>query len=159
MWPLQVTFDEDRFGCSISTQPADADCRFDKTLDDRQVWIGNVNHTELPPGSVLHFAVFGLINSPYAEATDSFVVTTMTRAGYLIDRADNGLTVENDCNWPCLECDSSDKSKCLACLSTSSHTIHHEDSCLDACPDGWYSAHLQCHRCSDDCKTCSGSAS
>ena len=92
------------------------------------MWIKNINKEELGAGYVLQFRVFGLVTSPYAAVTDSFVVTTMTKAGYLVDRTSEGLTAENDCDWPCLSCDSSSPAKCTSCLSTFKEGSHQPDA-------------------------------
>jgi hypothetical protein len=67
------------------------------------MWISNINAVSLGSQSVIQFSVFGLINSKQAQATDSFIITTMTGdQAVLFDTASSGLTVTNDCDWPCL---------------------------------------------------------
>jgi hypothetical protein len=58
----------------------------------------------------------GFINSRFAAATDSFIITTrLDELEYVVDQRDHGLSIELDCDYPCTACFLEEPSTCRNC--------------------------------------------
>ena len=61
--------------CTISTRPEGIEkCRMEST----SVFFYDINDKTLLEGKTMQFSIFGLKNSMFAEATDSFIITTLS---------------------------------------------------------------------------------
>lgn len=116
-----------------------------------------INSATINAGTFITITVNGIQNSQYAAATDSFGIMTLTSDGYSIDQKDTGLTVTNNCDYPCKTCSGS-TSTCTSCDLASTYKLFYNNQCLKSCLTGYYGANYQCLPCDSNCRDCSGGA-
>ena len=74
-YPEQLEMDGRHLECTISTRPEGIKkCRKEAT----SVFFYDINDETLLEGKTIQFSIFGLKNSMLAEATDSFIITTLS---------------------------------------------------------------------------------
>ena len=106
-----------QFACNANI--GTATCTLDTAT--RTIMVRDAFSNDFSSAGSITISLFGLKNSAFAAATDSFTVLTQTTSGigttaYLIDQATSGLTVVNTCDYPCKTCDATVKSTCLSCF-------------------------------------------
>ena len=74
-------------------------------MESESIYFYEINDEVLLEGKTIQLTVFGLRNSLFAEETDSFIITTLSDKYTKVDWQSEGLTVENNCDWPCLSCE------------------------------------------------------
>jgi hypothetical protein len=75
-----------------------------------------VTDVQIEAGTVFTVTLYGLMNSKFAKATDSFEIEILTETGNQVLYAKSGLSVTVDCDYPCLTCmGPSAPYKCLTC--------------------------------------------
>jgi len=156
--PTEVTIDYGSFGCSVDLQQAGPSCSQRSSGGATRITLVNLNAVEINAGTTISVTIDGLVNSQFSTETGSFELYTETQDGYSIDQMVSGLTVGNDCDYPCFTCEQESPSECLSCLATSVHNLFWENKCLTACPYGYYEANYQCFQCDEACVSCYGSA-
>ena len=69
--------------------------------------------------SKISISLVGLKNPYTNETTDSFQMQTFNLVEgtfyYYIDKVENGLSINSDCNYPCKTCPEDDPETCLSC--------------------------------------------
>ena len=113
-YPDQITSDQRFTGCLLSNKNPSTRCEFDPNKNF--MTISNVTDVQIEAGTVFTVTLYGLINSKFAKATDSFEIEILTDTGNQVLYARSGLSVTVDCDYPCLTCmGPSAPNKCLTC--------------------------------------------
>ncbi len=120
----------------LANKYLDTTCEF-KT-DKSTITITKVTGTQIEAGSSFWVTLYGLVNSKLAAATDTFSFEVKTEKGGQVMYQNKGLTVTNDCDYPCLTCDPANPSKCLTCETTSEFALFLNGQCLSNCPSNYY---------------------
>ena len=92
-------------------------------LSARAVVISNIIQDDVPyvpkVDSKISISLIGLKNPYTNETTDSFQMQTFNLVEgifyYYIDKVDNGLSINSDCNYPCKTCPKDDPETCTSC--------------------------------------------
>ena len=110
----------------------------------------------------LVITIDGLRNPYNNEASSSFEVVTFNKEDnvlYFVDQIVDGLTVDSQCDYPCNECLSTDRTHCLSCYPNSPVPFLQDTTCLKECSEGRYfdEAQNKCLVCDETCLTCEGS--
>ena len=93
---------------------------------------------QIEAGAVFSVTLYGLINSKFAKATDTFELEILTETGNQVLYAKSGLTVTVDCDYPCLSCMTTAPNKCLTCDTQSEFALFLNNQCLVKCPSNYY---------------------
>ena len=102
----------------------------------------------------------GFNNSPFAKPSDTFTITTKTEEGYLVDFADDGMYVNSQCDWPCMDCTLEDPSECRKCFTDPEDPfpLYFDGQCIDTCPAGFFKTNNVCSKCHEGCLECDESS-
>lgn len=65
-----MSVDEDQFACIVSNLGSQPTCTVD--TDDRYIYLSSVTSYTIQSGTWYTVTIYGMINSKYAKATDSF---------------------------------------------------------------------------------------
>ena len=154
-YPEQIGIDQNTFGCTvnIATSPS---CTYDTAT--RTITVSNAFTNTLAAGGSVEITLNGMINSEFAAATASFSIETFTSGStYKIDKIASGLTLTNNCNYPCKTCSLSAPSECSSCIQTGVLTKLQGTQCLETCSPGYIEETPGlCISCDTNCEECAG---
>ncbi|CDW73754.1 UNKNOWN [Stylonychia lemnae] len=155
-YPKQITADASQFNCSVSQSTASPKCTIDTSKQN--ILVKDAANLQVAAGTTFTVNIYGLINSKLAAQTNSFQIETRTSDGNIINYAYQYLTVTNDCDYPCLTCQSGSPSKCLTCDIISQYKLILNNQCIETCPSTYFSLNNQCLKCESQCAECLGEA-
>ena len=96
-----------------------------------------------------------LVKVDTAMNTTSWTLESFTGEElYSIDKLTSGLTLEYQCNFPCLSCDPATPDICESCNLINNYQILYENVCYDRCPAGTFYEGYACKPCLEPCLEC-----
>lgn len=75
------------------------------------------------------------------EATSSFEIVTFDYIDdvlYLVDQITSGLSIENNCNFPCKSCLSTNPDFCTSCDMSTPMKFLEQGGCIKKCSKGMF---------------------
>jgi hypothetical protein len=136
---------------NIATSPT---CSHDNT--NKKITVSNiVTTTALGAGTSVRVNLNNMKNPSLATGTSSFQIETFTASNksYSIDKVSSGLTLSVNCDYPCKECDSSDKANCTSCLTSSAgaQLLLQGTTCVESCNKDYVNINNKCEPCNEKC--------